>query len=68
MSVAQSTKVSPELEPKPHISFSALSSYVRCPKQYQLGRVLELQGDPHLATAGGRAVHHATEAYDWLTL
>lgn len=56
-----------KVEVKPHLSWSAISDYLRCGKAFQLSRVLGLPEQPGMSRAGGRAVHVATEAYDrWL--
>lgn len=49
---------------KAHLSYSALDDWLRCPKLFQLRRVLGIEGTPGYARAGGSAVHAATEAYD----
>lgn len=47
-----------------HLSYSALSDYLQCPKLYQLKRLLGLPEVPAWWQVGGKAVHSATEAYD----
>lgn len=64
MTVDHATPARTTLPVIPHSSFSALDELLRCGKQFQLHRVLGLQGSPGYARAGGSAVHEATEAYD----
>lgn len=51
-------------EPRPHVSYSALSDFLRCGKLYQLKRLVGLPERPAWWNVGGRAVHKATEMYD----
>lgn len=46
------------------ISFSALTSWLRCGKAYQLERILGIEGVPAWYFVGGGAVHTVTEEYD----
>ena len=52
-------------EPK-HLSFSTISTYRMCGKQFQLSKVMQLEQRPGLAGIGGNAVHTATEQIDAL--
>jgi ATP-dependent helicase/DNAse subunit B len=47
-----------------HISYSAFTTYLTCGYQYYLGRLLKLEEEPSIWSAGGRAFHYATELYD----
>lgn len=47
-----------------HLSWSALSDWIRCGKAFQFSRILGLPEQPGMSRAGGSAVHAATEAYD----
>lgn len=47
-----------------HLSYSALTDYLKCGKQYQLSRILGLPERPAWWNIGGHAVHAATEAWD----
>lgn len=47
-----------------HLSYSALSTFAQCGKQFQLQRVLNLESEPRYYFAGGSAVHEASEAFD----
>jgi hypothetical protein len=53
-----------EAEKRPHVSYSALSDWLRCGKYFQLKRLLGLPERPAWWNIGGHAVHAATEAYD----
>jgi hypothetical protein len=44
-------------------SHSQLSTYLQCPREYQLGRVLRLGRRPGSWFPGGTAVHAAIERY-----
>lgn len=48
----------------PHLSYSALTDFLKCGKYYQLSRILQLPERPAWWNIGGRAVHSATEAHD----
>jgi hypothetical protein len=54
--------------PLPHLSHSALSTWITCGKAYELARILNLPTTPAYALAGGLAVHLATERYDRMHL
>lgn len=45
-------------------SFSALTSWLRCGKAYQLSRIQKVPRAPAWWFIGGNAVHRATERYD----
>jgi hypothetical protein len=47
-----------------HASFSSLTSYSKCPKSWQLQRVVKVPQSQGWARLGGSAVHTATENYD----
>lgn len=47
-----------------HVSYSQLSSWVRCGKAYELERVLHVPSSPTWAQVAGNAVHTATEQMD----
>ena len=47
-----------------HISYSAFTTYLTCGYQDYLGRLLKLEEEPSIWSAGGRAFHYATELYD----
>lgn len=49
---------------KPHVSYSALSDWLRCGKYFQLKRLLRFPEKPAWWNVGGHAVHSATEAHD----
>lgn len=52
-----------------YVSYSQLSSWLKCGKQYELRRIVEVEETPSWALVGGSAVHSATEALDlarWL--
>lgn len=54
----------PSVRTKGHLSYSAITDYATCPKQFELRRVIGLEGDPGYALAGGSAVHACIEAYE----
>lgn len=47
-----------------HLSYSSLTTWQRCPKQYELSRIRKAEAVPAWYFAGGSAVHEATEDYD----
>ena len=47
-----------------YVSFSAFTSWLRCGKAYQLGRLLDVNEQPAYYFVGGSAVHSVTEQYD----
>lgn len=47
-----------------HVSFSSLSSYAKCPKAWQLERIVKVPQRQSWARVGGSAVHAATEQFD----
>lgn len=47
-----------------HLSYSALKTWERCPKQFQLGRIVKAQSLPAWYFAAGTAVHLAFDDYD----
>lgn len=47
-----------------HLSYSSINSFDRCPKSYQLSRVINAQPLPAVYFALGTAVHEITEALD----
>ena len=47
-----------------HVSYSQLSSWLRCGKAYELERVLKVPVTPTWAQVAGNAVHEATERID----
>jgi hypothetical protein len=51
------------IEPKVW-SVSQLGAYQRCPKQYELARVIKVEEKPGLAAVAGNAVHTWTERHD----
>lgn len=56
---------SPDLTTAPaHVSYSQLSSWVRCGKAYELERVLKVPSAPTWAQVAGNAVHTGTEEMD----
>lgn len=66
MTVAETTdsaRDGPEI-PLTHMSYSSLTSYLKCGKAYQLNRILGIQEQPAWWSIGGRAVHEATEELD----
>lgn len=50
-----------------HLSFSALTSYIRCGKAYQLRRLAGAPEHPSWWSIGGSTVHQVTETIDRLT-
>jgi len=48
----------------PHISYSALTTYLDCGWKYYLSRIVKVPERPTWYLVGGSAVHEATEAYD----
>lgn len=48
----------------PHLSYSSINSFDRCPKAYQLSRVINAQPLPAVYFALGTAVHEITEDMD----
>ena len=48
----------------PHLSYSSITSFDRCPKSYQLSRVIGAQPLPAVYFALGTAVHEITEDMD----
>lgn len=50
-----------------HASFSSLAAYSKCPKSWQLERVIHVPQTQGWARLGGSAVHTATERYDLAT-
>lgn len=47
-----------------HVSYSQLSSWVRCGKAYELERVIKVPSSPTWAMVAGKAVHTGTEYID----
>ena len=47
-----------------HLSVSQYTTYLSCPKQYQLERVYKVPQAPAYYFSGGSAFHEATEVYD----
>lgn len=47
-----------------HLSYSSLTTWDRCPKQFQLSRLIKAQGQPAWYFVGGTAVHEAAEDID----
>lgn len=47
-----------------HLSYSQMSTYLRCGEQYRLERLLRAPQAPAWALVGGSAVHTATEEWD----
>lgn len=47
-----------------HVSYSSLSDWLKCGKQWQLKRQVGLPERPAWWNIGGKAVHKATEMYD----
>lgn len=47
-----------------HVSYSALSDWLRCGKYFQLKRLIGLPERPAVWNKGGHGVHNATEAHD----
>lgn len=48
----------------PHVSYSALTTYLDCGWKYYLTRVERVKERPTWYLVGGSAVHTATEYYD----
>ena len=48
----------------PHLSYSSIKAFERCPKSYQLSRVIGAQPLPAVYFALGTAVHEITESMD----
>lgn len=48
----------------PHLSYSSINSFDRCPKAYQLSRIIGAQPLPAVYFALGTAVHEITEDMD----
>lgn len=51
-------------EPPPHVSYSALTDWLKCGWYFYLKRALDLPERRAWWNAGGHAVHKATEQYD----
>lgn len=47
-----------------HLSYSSVTTWDRCPKQYQLSRVIKAQAQPAWYFLGGTAVHTAADDID----
>jgi putative RecB family exonuclease len=47
-----------------HLSYSTYNTWTRCPKSFQLGKIVEAPAKPAVYFAGGSAVHSATEDHD----
>jgi hypothetical protein len=47
-----------------HLSYSTLTTWERCKKSYQLGKIVEAPAKPAVYFAGGTAVHKLTEEID----
>ncbi len=47
-----------------HLSYSSMNTWERCPKQYQLSRLVKAQAQPAWYFLGGTAVHSALEDHD----
>ncbi|KAE9306827.1 hypothetical protein PF001_g11933 [Phytophthora fragariae] len=47
----------------PHLSYSQISEYLRCPHRYYLGRVMKLNGDVSTSMMFGRALHEGIAAF-----
>jgi hypothetical protein len=45
----------------PHFSFSQLSTFFRCPKQYEYAYIHKLRRPPELPLASGKAIHETLE-------
>lgn len=50
--------------PVTHVSYSQLSSWLRCGKAYELERIARVPSVPSWALVGGSALHSATEVLD----
>lgn len=44
-----------------HVSFSQLTAYTRCGKQYQLQRIMEAPEEPSVWLPAGKAIHSTIE-------
>lgn len=60
---SNATRDGPQIE-LTHLSYSSLTSYLKCGKAYELSRILKLPERPMWSSIGGRAVHEATEDRD----
>ncbi|ONK10336.1 PD-(D/E)XK nuclease family protein [Streptomyces sp. MP131-18] len=49
-----------------HLSYSSMSTWQKCGKAYQLGRVRGIRGTPAWWNIGGNAVHSVLEVWDHL--
>ncbi|RQM13739.1 hypothetical protein DD237_006339 [Peronospora effusa] len=47
----------------PHLSYSQISEYLRCPHRYYLGRILKLNGDVSIPMMFGSALHEGIAAF-----
>lgn len=47
-----------------HLSYSSLTTWSRCPKSFELSRIVKAEPIPAFYFAGGTAVHNATQDYD----
>lgn len=47
-----------------HLSYSSLTTWDRCPKSYELSRIVKAQSRPAWYFVGGTAVHKALEDHD----
>ncbi|GMF39684.1 unnamed protein product [Phytophthora fragariaefolia] len=47
----------------PHLSYSQIFEYLRCPHRYYLGRVMKLNGDVSTSMMFGRALHEGIAAF-----
>lgn len=47
----------------PHLSYSQISEYLRCPQRYFLARVMKLPTEPSSAMMYGRALHEAIATF-----
>ncbi|KAF4316632.1 hypothetical protein BBO99_00006772 [Phytophthora kernoviae] len=47
----------------PHLSYSQISEYLRCPHRYFLARVMKLGGDTSASMMFGRALHESVAAF-----
>ncbi|CAI5744848.1 unnamed protein product [Peronospora destructor] len=47
----------------PHLSYSQISEYLRCPHRYYLGRILKLNGDISTPMMFGSALHEGIAAF-----
>uniref|UniRef100_A0AAV1VFN1 PD-(D/E)XK endonuclease-like domain-containing protein n=1 Tax=Peronospora matthiolae TaxID=2874970 RepID=A0AAV1VFN1_9STRA len=67
-SLSTDTRLSSELAPSksydpPHLSYSQISEYMRCPHRYYLSRVVKLNGDVTTPMMFGRALHEGIAAF-----